>query len=276
MTFLPLRGLHAGRRGRAGDLDRLDVSVKSSIVFSWLLMIVGAAAELVERRAQRCCRGRSCRCRRRCRELASLASRLSVVATCPAAGEAAAARGCSSGSASSRRARLLDRAPPRMTRARPHDAEPTRQRARGAAAEIEALPALPAAGRLARAGRAREARRVRAARSTGGGRSPGFGDPRGADRDPRPRARRARRATAPGACSPATAPATSCSRRCGAPGSPASRSRARATTACALRGRLDHRGGALRAAGEPPDAGRARQLPAVRAPRARAAAPTCG
>ncbi len=69
--------------------------------------------------------------------------------------------------------------------------------------------------------------------------------------------------TAPGGCSRATAPATSCSRRLRAPASPTSRLSRRRSDGLRLRGRVDQGGGALRAAREPPDAGGARQLPAV-------------
>ena len=96
-----------------------------------------------------------------------------------------------------------------------------RRRERSALAALDGrdprVPPLPAARRLARAGGAREARGVprrdllgpadRRLRRSGGARA-----------GPRARARRARRATAPGACSPATARATSCSPRCTAPG----------------------------------------------------------
>ena len=81
--------------------------------------------------------------------------------------------------------------------------------------------------------------------------------------------------TAPGGCSPATAPATSSTPRCwraGLASAPVSRSR---DDGLALRGAYDHRRRALRAAGEQPDPRRARPLPAVRAARARAARATC-
>ena len=91
------------------------------------------------------------------------------------------------------------------------------------------LPRLPAARRVARARRAREARRVPRLGLLGPP-DPRLRRPGGARADPRPRARRARRQPHRAACSPATAPATSCSRRCTAPASPTSRPPSTATT----------------------------------------------
>ena len=122
------------------------------------------------------------------------------------------------------------------------------------------LPPLPAAGRVARAGGAREARGVR-------GR--GLLGPAGARASATRRAactcsaspRRRTAATAPGGCSPATAPATGCSARCTAPASPTSRRRVSRDDGLRLRGRLGRRRRALRPAGQQADA-RASATPA--------------
>ena len=104
------------------------------------------------------------------------------------------------------------------------------RRPRRARSRDRRLPPLPAPRRVARAGRAREARVVRG---------------RGVLGAPDPRLRRPRRRacscsawrpprtapTARGACSPATARVTSCSRRCTARATPTSRRRSRSTTA---------------------------------------------
>ena len=104
---------------------------------------------------------------------------------------------------------------------------------------------------------------------------PGLRRPGRAGRDRRPGARRPRRQPHRAACSPATARATSSTRRCTAPASPTSRRARTATTASAHR-RVDHRAGALRAAGQQADARRARPLPAVpRARAARSSTPAC-
>ena len=116
---------------------------------------------------------------------------------------------------------------------------------------------------------AREKRAAFRDGTTGAARSPGSAT--------RPRAcccsgwRRPRTApTAPGACSPATARATSCSPRCTAPASPTSRppSPRRRPGAARL---LDHRRGALRAAGQQAAAGGARALLGLARARAGAA-----
>ena len=110
-------------------------------------------------------------------------------------------------------------------RARDLDALATRDRR---------VPGVPAARRVARAGRAREAGVVPRRGRTGARPVPGLRRPA------RPRAassasRRPRTAgTAPAACSPATARATSSSRRCTAPASRTSRRRSRSTTGCEL------------------------------------------
>ena len=105
----------------------------------------------------------------------------------------------------------------------------------GARGRGDDLPRLPPAGGLARAGRRRAAGGLPRTRSTGAGRSPGSVTPMpgcasSAWRPP-PTA-----PTAPGGCSPATAPATSSTPPCTAPASPTSRRRPAATTACALTG----------------------------------------
>ena len=124
------------------------------------------------------------------------------------------------------------------------------------------VPRLPAAGRVARAGGAGEARRVprrdllgpsgarASARSTRRSRSSASRPPRTAP-------------TAPAACSPATAPATSSTPRCtrvGLASQPTATPRRRRPGAVR---RPDHRAGALRAAREQADPGRARHLPAA-------------
>ena len=76
--------------------------------------------------------------------------------------------------------------------------------------------------------------------------------------------------TAPGGCSPATAPGTSCSPRCsGRAGEPAALDRGRRRPAVA--GRLGQRRGPLRAAREQADAGRAGHVPPRSCARAGAA-----
>ena len=86
------------------------------------------------------------------------------------------------------------------------------------------VPGVPAARRVAGAGRAREARGRSVTRRTGAGRSPASGI-----RDARVLSSGSRRprtaGTAPAGSSPAIGPATSCSRRCTAPGSRTSRRR---------------------------------------------------
>ena len=150
-----------------------------------------------------------------------------------------------------------------------HAARVGRARGRG-----HRLPALPSAGRLARAGGAREARRLHR-RGLLGPTDPGLRRPRGARILILGLAPAAHGAIAPGASSPATAPATSCSPRCTARASPTSR-RPRTRRRPALTRRLDHRGGPLRTAGQQAHAGRARPLPAVRRRRAGAAARASG
>ena len=97
------------------------------------------------------------------------------------------------------------------------------------------LPRLSAAGGLARAGGGREAGRVPRRATTGRGRFPGSATPRPGSSSsawpPPPTA-----PTAPGACSPATARATSSTPRCGAPGSPTSRPRSARDDGLALDG----------------------------------------
>ena len=77
--------------------------------------------------------------------------------------------------------------------------------------------------------------------------------------------------TAPAACSPATARATSCSPACTASVSPRSPRAGTPGTACGC-GRVDRRCGPLRAARQPADPGRARRVPALDRARTRAAA----
>ena len=160
----------------------------------------------------------------------------------------------------------------RRTRARAGDRPADRRRARAGATRERALgpharargrrlPPLPAAGGVARGGGAGQAGRLRRPRTTGAGRCPASAIPPPACSCSAWR-RPPTAATAPGGSSPATARATGCSPRCGARGSPTSPTsvspRRRAGAARLLR----HRRGPLRAAGEPADAGRARQLPA--------------
>ena len=100
------------------------------------------------------------------------------------------------------------------------------------------MPRLPAPRRVARAGGAREARGVRE-RDVLGPADPRLRRSRGAGAHPRPRARGARRQPHRAASSPATARATSSSRRCIAPGfanQPTSRARRATAWRCATRG----------------------------------------
>ena len=133
------------------------------------------------------------------------------------------------------------------------------------------MPALPAARGVARARGAGEAGGASATRTTGAGRWRASATPRRACTcsgwRPRPTA-----ATAPGGCSPATAPATGCSPRCTGPGSPTSPPRLHRDDGLQLTGRVRRGRRPLRAAGQQAAPGRARQLPALRRPRAGAAA----
>ena len=137
------------------------------------------------------------------------------------------------------------------------------------------LPGLPAAGRVARGGGSREA---------GGVRRRGLLGPAAARlrRSRRRRSsssawRRPRTApTAPAACSPATARATSSTPRCTAPASPTSRRASRRDDGLRLTRRLHHRARSAarrRPTSRPPS--ERDTLPAVPAARARAAAPSC-
>ena len=156
-------------------------------------------------------------------------------------------------------------------RARPRP--DTGERARGLAAleaRIVDCRALPAPRRVARAGRARAARGVRRRGVLGPRRSPASATRRARVLDARPRARGARRQ--PHRPRVHRRPLGRLAVRLAAPRRArqpadvdAPRRRARAAR------RLDRRGGALRAAGEPPDAGRS-ATPACRGPVARARA----
>ena len=132
----------------------------------------------------------------------------------------------------SRRTRIERR---QGTRTHPRDARSERVRPRArSTAEIVACRACP---RLV-AWREQVAREKRAAfrDETYWGRPvPGFGDPQRPGAGRRARARPRTAATAPAASSPATGPATSCSRRCTAPASPTSRRRSRRDDGLVLR-----------------------------------------
>ena len=133
------------------------------------------------------------------------------------------------------------------------------------------VPRLPAAGRVARRGRRRQAQVVRRPAVLGQAGS-GLGRGAAAGDDPGPGARPRTAATAPAGCSPATAPATCCSRRCTAPDWPTRRS-------CRLRGWVGAqrhsggRGGAVCATGQRADTGRTGDVRAVA--RRRVAADRC-
>ena len=128
-------------------------------------------------------------------------------------------------------------------------------------ARCRRLRALPAPPRVVPRGRARQGQALPRPGVLGPARArasaiPGRGCWSSAS-PPRPTA-----ATAPAASSPATAPAICSSPRSTAPASPTSRSRSRATTACAAR-LLRRAGRALRPARQQADAGRDRALPRV-------------
>ena len=125
--------------------------------------------------------------------------------------------------------------------------------------------------RVARAGRRREGRPAFARLGLlGAAGVPGFGDPAAHLLVVGPRARPPTAPTAPAGCSPATGPATSSTPPCTAPATPTSRRRCRPRRRARLTRRVHHGAGAVRAAGQQADPGRARHLPPV--PRARAGA----
>ena len=97
-----------------------------------------------------------------------------------------------------------------------------------------------------------------ATRSTGAGGVPGFGDPDAPVADRRAWRPPPTAPTAPGGCSPATARATSSTRRCTAPASPTSRRASHRDDGLELDRRVDHGAGAVRAPGQQADARRAR------------------
>ena len=139
------------------------------------------------------------------------------------------------------------------------------------------LPRLPAAGGLAGDG-GRRAPRGLPGRAVLGPARCRPGDRRTpASCCRRARPGRARRATGPAASSPATAAATSSSPRCTGPGWPRMPTSTRARRRAAADRHPRRRAGALRAAGEQADPGRAGRLPPVAGPRPRAArADRCG
>ena len=101
---------------------------------------------------------------------------------------------------------------------------------------------------------------------------PGFGPGGRAAADRRARARPRTAPTAPAGCSPATAPATCCTPRCTPSGLANQPTAVHSGDGLELHRHPDHRAGALRAAGQQADAGRARHLRRLAARRAGAAA----
>ena len=128
------------------------------------------------------------------------------------------------------------------------------------------MPGLPSPGGLAGAGGQREAGRFPGPDSTGAEECRGSVT-RAPGRPGGPGARRPTAPTGPGGCSPATGRASGCTAALHRAGLARLPSAPIATTATA-RGRLHHRRGALRTAGQQADAGRAGRLPPVPGARA--------